>query len=156
MFEPRSERWTESLVRRMPWAEGIACVEAWNRGVSFGMWRWCWKLGLCALVANWILETEFWVKQKRVALLLCLAKGDIADSCLWKLCVPTQEDLVRNFIAIHTSRVRIRKRWGCMQGLLSFNLVSDSHFFFCPHSLWDPSSLIRDWIHAPCSGSTAS
>lgn len=30
MFEPRSERWTESLVRKMPQAEGIACVEAWN------------------------------------------------------------------------------------------------------------------------------
>ena len=34
------------------------------------------KLGLCTPVLNRISETEFWVKQKRTALLLCQAKGD--------------------------------------------------------------------------------
>ena len=32
--------------------------------------------------------------------MLCQAKGDTAGSCLEKLCVPTQEDLLRSFIAI--------------------------------------------------------
>ena len=33
------------------------------------------KFGLCLLVPNWNTETEFGVKEKKVALLLCQAKG---------------------------------------------------------------------------------
>ena len=53
-----------------------------------------------------ILEIEFSVKWKRISLLLCQAKGDIASSCPQKMCVPVQEDLVRSFIAIV-------QEWGC-------------------------------------------
>ena len=49
---------------------------------------------------------QFWVKQKRIALLLCQAKGNTAGSCPEKLCVPTWEDLMRSFIAIVQG-------WGC-------------------------------------------
>ena len=35
---------------------------------------------LCAPVPNRISEMEFWVKQKRLALLLCQAKGDTVGS----------------------------------------------------------------------------
>ena len=36
------------------------------------------------------LGDEFWVKQKRISLLLCQVKGDIVGLCPQKLCVPTQ------------------------------------------------------------------
>ena len=36
---------------------------------------------LCTLVPNQISETDFWVKYKRMALLFCQAKRDIAGSC---------------------------------------------------------------------------
>ena len=154
MFEPRSERWTESLVRKMPQAEGIACVEAWNRGVSFGMWRWCWKLGLCALVVNWILERVLGEAEKS-SFIAMPGKGEYSWLLPLKIVCPNAggfgEELYSN-----TSRVWIQKRLGCVQGLLSFNLVSVFFFFFRPHSLRDPSSLIRDWTYAPCSGNTAS
>ena len=57
---------------------------------------------LCTPVLNQISGTEFWVKEKRIALLsiLCQPKGDTAVSCLEKLCVPTQEDLIRSFITM--------------------------------------------------------
>ena len=55
---------------------------------------------LCTLVRNGISETEFWVTWKRRALLRCQAKGDTVGSCLRKLCVPTQEDLMRSFMTI--------------------------------------------------------
>ena len=38
-------------------------------------------------MSNQILETEFWVKQKRVALLPCQAQGELAGSCPQN-CVP--------------------------------------------------------------------
>ena len=34
----------------------------------FPHWSWCLKLHLCAPVLNWISETEFWVKHKKIAL----------------------------------------------------------------------------------------
>ena len=40
-------------------------------------------------VANLILNIEFWVKQKRTALLIGQAQGDTAGFCLEKLYVPT-------------------------------------------------------------------
>ena len=46
------------------------------------------------------LEIEFWVKWKRMALLLCQAKGDTVGLCPQKHCVPTQGHLVRSFIAM--------------------------------------------------------
>ena len=47
------------------------------------------KFSLCTSVLNWILETEFWVKEKRTALLLCQAKGVTEDLMPSRLCVPT-------------------------------------------------------------------
>lgn len=54
----------------------------------------------CTLTPNSISETEFWVKQKRIALLLCQAKQDTAGFCPRKLCVLTWVDLIKSFIAI--------------------------------------------------------
>ena len=36
------------------------------------------EFGLCSLVPNRNVETEFWVKEKKIALFLCQAKGAIA------------------------------------------------------------------------------
>ena len=52
------------------------------------------------------LGDKVWVKEKRIPLLLCQAKGDTEDSCPSKLCVPTREDLVRSFMAVVQG-------WGC-------------------------------------------
>ena len=60
---------------------------------------WCWNLSLCLLVLNWISETEFWVKKKRIALLLCQANRGTVGSCPKMLCVPTQGSLVMSFMA---------------------------------------------------------
>ena len=43
---------------------------------------------------------EFWMKKKRIALLLCQAKGDIVDSMALKLCVLTNGDFIRSFMAL--------------------------------------------------------
>ena len=40
------------------------------------------KLGLCSSVPNRNAETEFWVKQKRIALLFCQAKGAKTQDCV--------------------------------------------------------------------------
>ena len=37
--------------------------------------------GLCTSTPNYFLETEFWVKEKRIALLFCQAKGATAGEC---------------------------------------------------------------------------
>ena len=52
---------------------------------------------LCS-VLNQRSETEVGEVEKK-ALMLCQAKGATASSCPPKLCVPTQEDMVRSFIA---------------------------------------------------------
>ena len=51
------------------------------------------------------METEFWVKQERIAVLLCQAKGETPGFCLEKLYVPTREDLVRSLMARFKDRV---------------------------------------------------
>lgn len=43
--------------------------------------EWSPKLGLCLLLLNRNMETEFWVKEN-TALLFCLAKGTTAGQCL--------------------------------------------------------------------------
>ena len=50
------------------------------------------KTRLCALVLNWILETEFGVKENRIALLFFQAKGDTAGLCSSTLSVPGGSD----------------------------------------------------------------
>ena len=70
-------------------------------------------------------QKEFWVKQKRTPLSLCQAKEDTVGSCPRKLCVPTQEDLMKSFIALVQG-------WCCgsqMVGLLILMPVS------CPFNL---------------------
>ena len=42
-------------------------------------WAWSMKLSLCPPVPNTNVETEFWVKEEEIALLLCQAKGATAD-----------------------------------------------------------------------------
>ena len=54
--------------------------------------EWSPKLGLCLLLLNRNMETEFWVKEKKTALLLCQAKGAPAGSCL-KDCAPLERGL---------------------------------------------------------------
>ena len=51
---------------------------------------------------NQILVIEFWVKPKRIALLLDKAKGGTPVFCL---CVTTPEDLMKGFITVV-------QRWG--------------------------------------------
>ena len=51
------------------------------------------------------LRDEFRVKQKRIAFLLCQAKGDTVDSCPSKPCVPAWCDLVKSFIAVIQVRI---------------------------------------------------
>ena len=46
------------------------------------------------------METEFWVKSKMIALLLCQAKGDTVGSHLEIPRVPHSERVVRSFIVI--------------------------------------------------------
>ena len=49
-----------------------------------GFWSfsndWCKKLSLCVPLLNWILETEFWVMQKRITIALP-GKRDIVGLC---------------------------------------------------------------------------
>ena len=72
---------------------------------------------LC-IMPNQILETEFWVKQKRIALLLSQAKEDASGSGH-----PNPggsgEELYTN-----GSRMGMMIRLGCAQRLHSYNLAS--------------------------------
>ena len=80
------------------------------------------KPSLCALVLNQILETEFWVKYKRVSLLLCKSKGDTASSCPQKLC-PRAGGFGEEFYS-NTSVVGLLIKLGLAQDLHSINLAS--------------------------------
>ena len=86
-------------------------------GFNFAFPKWC--LVPFHMPIAW-LDTSFWgeaMKQKRIALLFCQAKGDRTGFCLEKLCVSTPENL---------SLIRAQRwdltRLGCEQGLYSFNL----------------------------------
>ena len=75
---------------------------------------------------NQISETEFWVKQKGIDLLLCQARDALllsnkACSCALKNRVPTMEELVS--IYSKCSRVELLLRLRYVQGLQAFNLV---------------------------------
>ena len=82
---------------------GSCCCDTQGRGGSQTCESgWCQKLGLCALMPDWILETvcceiEKNRKKKKIALSLCQAKGDTVGSCTWKLCVPSQEGFFEEF-----------------------------------------------------------
>ena len=54
------------------------------------------KLVLCSPVLNRNAETEFWVKQKRIVLLLCQAKGDTVGSCPLNCVVGLAEEFNTN------------------------------------------------------------
>ena len=80
-----------------------------------------WRLGPFHMPVAW-LDTSFWggaVKQKRIALLFCQAKGDRTGFCLEKLCVSTPENLMRVFIR---AQRWYRTRLGCEQSLHFCNL----------------------------------
>ena len=62
-------------------------------------WFQSW-IHLCTLTLNWILETELWGKEKRIALLLSQAKGPHqAPHALKTVCLHL-ERLVRSFIGM--------------------------------------------------------
>ena len=84
---------------------------------------WCRKLSLCALGPNWISETEFGVKKKRTALLLCQAKWRHSGLMSWKTVCANPGELCEDFYS-NGSRVGLLIGLGCVKGLHSFNLVS--------------------------------
>ena len=59
------------------------CIMISSSIITGTLWRYCGfvllpKFGFCLLVPNTNTETDFWVKKKRAALLLCQTKGATA------------------------------------------------------------------------------
>ena len=86
---------------------------------------WCW---------NQISETEFWMKQKRTALLLCQAKGNTVGPCSEKLCLNSGEFGEEFYSSGSRAGLLIRIRMCKHPAFLKFGLM------------WSPD-LLRRLLH---------